>query len=695
MRVDVASQIAKDDRVRRIALCVSLTGCTIVGDLGRDDASGGGSGSASEGGSEDDGGIDTKLPTLPELTNVRVRVVGDAANVTFDPFDGAVDYRIYPLPPDDAIDVRDDGSIVVDRAIYRCAGKREALYMLRDVLNPDPGWNDNAAGGTSIVARDVVGFVRSEADAELGHVFLEDGEGRVPVYVLGDPEPTNEGTQECGRPVFAATRSKHYTLDAAERDALVAARWRDDGIAFYVPTVADASTRPVYEGSFGDDQRLLRWIDGAEASVRGNGTKIFDVLVQPEAGTAPLRRVHLMPYCARAHDELVATLARGEQVTRQADQPLPSLRWSGLDGPATLVVEALADGCPYQGIVSAEYEAAFDDEGVAHEAWVTPDEMRTASPTREVFVNGQHEGGGAPRAIARSFVQVEPHVPALDVFATFPVDAELRDTFGPPTGNVYAQHFDSPAFMLSSYGNSHLQFGSLLGELWLLHTDIAAGVNATVRITSHQQAEVGDAGFLHVTGEVDVVTTDRRFPQLVISDLPPPIQEALPNGTTLIVEPSSYTPSHFTAQICDHLAWDLGYECPKVPIFPSDTLPAVQLPGETAGSDASTQLEIYLSATRLYVLVDGQPYGCTDFPALADDGLAYSPPVGAVTVTWGAVIAHSAIDFQTGGGDITAPDSYAFSRAHMHHTAKRRFDNLGFASGVAAPPWDESRFPCG
>jgi hypothetical protein len=200
---------------------------------------------------------------------------------------------------------------------------------------------------------------------------------------------------------------------------------------------------------------------------------------------------------------------------------------------------------------------------------------------------------------------------------------------------------------------------------------------------------------LHVTGEVDVVTTDRRFPQLMISDLPPPIQEALPNGTTLIVEPSSYTPSHFTAQICDHLAWDLGYECPKVSIFPSDTLPAVQLPGETAGSDASTQLEIYLSATRLYVLVDGQPYGCTDFPALADDGLAYSPPVGAVTVTWGAVIAHSAIDFQTGGGDITAPDSYAFSRAHMHHTAKRRFDNLGFASGVAAPPWDESRFPCG
>jgi hypothetical protein len=687
--------IAKDRRVLRRAspLSLSLVGCTIIGDLGRDDVSGSGSADASEGGSGDSGGIDTKLPTLPELTNVRVRIVGDAANVTFDPFDGAVDYRIYPLPPDDAIDVRDDGSIVVDHAIYRCAGKRESLYMLRDVVNPDPGWNDNAAGGTSILARDVAGFVRTEADAELGHVYLEEAEGRVPVFALGDPDPMYEGTVECGRPVFAATRSKHYTTDASERDALLAARWRDDGVAFWVPAVADASTRPVYEGVFGDDA-VLRWIDGAEGEARGAGTRIFDVLVAPSDGTAPLRRVHLVPYCARPHDELVATVARFEHVRRQADQPLPSLRWSGMAGPTTLVAEALADGCPYQGIVSAQYEPAFDDEGVAHEAWVTPDEMRAASPTGEVFVDGQHEGGAWPKAIARSFVEVEPRVPLLDVYSTFPVDAELRASFGAPTGNVYGLHFDSPAFMLSSYASSHLQFGSLLGEMWLVHTDIGAGVNAMVRLSSHPQGEVGSAGFLHVTGEVDMVTTDRRFAQLMVSDALPPVQDAMPNATTLIVQPSDYAPSHFAVEICDHVAWDLGYECPRVPIFPADTLPAAPLPGETAGSDASVQLEIYLSATRLYVLVDGAPYGCTDLPAIADDGLSHSPPLGAVTITWGSVLAHSAIDFTTGGGDITEPDSYAFSREHMHYTARRRFDNLGFASGVSAPSWDEARVPC-
>ncbi len=676
-----------------MCLSLSLVSCTIVGDLGKDSSDAGGSGSASEGSGETEDGIDTKLPSLPELTNLRVRVVGDAANLSFDPFDGAVDYRIYALPPDDAIDVAADGSIVVDHAIYRCAGRREALYMLEDVVNPDPGWNDNAAGGATILARDVAGFVRSEADAELGHVYLEEGEARVPVFALGDPDPEREGTAGCGRPVFAASRTKHYTTDADERDQLLAARWRDDGIAFWVPAAPDAGTRTVYEGTFGDDA-LLRWIEGPEATARGAGTPIFDVLVAPAEGTAPLHRVHVMPYCARPHDELVATRARFEHVRRQADQPLPSLRFSGLDGPTTLVAEALASGCPYQGVLSAEPEPAFVDEGVAHEAWVTPDQMRASSPTGEVFVDGQHDGATAPRAIARSFAVVEPAVPALDFFATFPVGEELRASFGAPTGDVYAMHWDSAAFMLSSYGNSHIQFGSLLGELWLVHNDIAAGVNAMVRMTAHPQGEVSTAGFLHVTAELDVVTTDRRFAQLMVSDVPPPVQDGLADGTTLIVAPIGYAPAHVQVQLCDHQSWDLGYDCPHLPIFPTDLLPAVPLPGETAGSDASIQLELYLSATRLYVLVDGAPYGCTDLPALADDGASYGPPIGPVSVTWGAVLAHSGIDFTTGGGAITAADSYAFHRAHMHHTARRRFDNLGFASGVSAPAWDESRVPC-
>ncbi|MBC8072949.1 MAG: hypothetical protein IAG13_31795 [Deltaproteobacteria bacterium] len=668
--------------------------CMIVGDLGRDSGSADGSGDAGEGSDGGDGGVDTKLPMLPELTNVRVRIVGDAANVAFDPIDAAVDYRIYPLPPDDAIDIGEDGTVVVDRALYRCAGQREALYMLIDTLDPDPGWNDNAAGGATLVGRDVVGVPRSEPDAELGHVYLEQGPDRLPVYALGDPDVARDGTASCGRPVFEATRSQRYTTDSALRDQLLGEHWRDDGIAFWVPAVAGADTRAVREGSFGADDALLRWIDGPEGDARGAGTTIFEVLREPNTGTAPLMRVHVAPYCGRPHDTLVATRARYRQTLRQADQPLPALRWSGMQGPSTLVLEALDSGCPYQGNLSPEHEPAFQDAGIAYPEWVTPDQMRERSATGEVFVDGQHEGQPWPRAIARSFVEVAPALPPMDFHASFPVDAELRTSFAVPTGDVYGQHFEGTAFSLSSYGASRIHFGSLLGELWLAYADIGAGVNASVRLTAKAPAQVSAAGFLHVTAEVDLVTTDRRFPQILVSDQAAPVQDNLALGTTLIVAPRGYAPGFLDVQLCDHRGWDLGNECPRLPTFDPSFAPSVRVLGETAGSDTSVQIDLYLSSSRIYLLTNGVPYSCTDLPALADDGNAYAPPLGAVTVTWGDVLAHSAIDFTTGGGAITAPDSYAFHRAHLQTTTRRRFDNLGFSSGVGAPPWDEARVPC-
>jgi hypothetical protein len=675
------------------ALAALLPACTIVGDLGRDSGSASGSAGASDDSGDDEGGVDTKLPTLPELTNVRVRIVGDAANVTFDPRDDAVDYRIYPLPPDDAIDVDDDGMIVVDRALYRCAGQREALYMLVDTQNPDPGWNDNAAGGTTLIARDVEGFVRSEADAELGHVYLEEADDRLPVYALGDPDPAHEGTTECGRPVFAATRTQRYTTDATLREQLVAAHWRDDGVAFWVPMPSE-DTKPIHSGSFGIDDALLHWSEGAEAELRGGAPAIFEVLRAPAEGTAPLMRVHVAPYCARPHDALVATRARYLQVRRQADQPLPAARWSGMTGPTTLVIEALASGCPFQGDLATELEPPFEDAGIAYPGWVTPDQMRDGSPTGEVFIDGQHENQPWPRAVARSFLEVAPDLPPMDFRATFPVAEDLRASFAVPTGNVYGQHFDGTAFVLSSYGASRIHFGSLLGELWLAYADIGAGVNAAVRLTAKAPAQVSSAGYLHVTAELDMVTTDRRFAQVIISDQPAPVQDNLALGTTVIVEPSGYAPSWLKLQICDHQPWDVGFECPRLPTFSTAFAPIARPLGETAGSGTSVQIDIYLSPTRIYLLTDGMPYSCTDLPALADDGIAHAPPLGAVTVTWGDVLAHSAIDFTTGGGAITVPDSYAFHRAHLPTTTRRRFDNLGFSSGVGAPPWNEALVPC-
>jgi hypothetical protein len=58
-------------------------------------------------------------------------------------------------------------------------------------------------------------------------------------------------------------------------------------------------------------------------------------------------------------------------------------------------------------------------------------------------------------------------------------------------------------------------------------------------------------------------------------------------------------------------------------------------------------------------------------------------PSGPVTVTWGDVLYHSAVD-----------RTMKFHAAHLRLDTRRHYDNLGFSSGLPAPGWDESRLPC-
>jgi hypothetical protein len=91
------------------------------------------------------------------------------------------------------------------------------------------------------------------------------------------------------------------------------------------------------------------------------------------------------------------------------------------------------------------------------------------------------------------------------------------------------------------------------------------------------------------------------------------------------------------------------------------------------------QWEVYASTQRIYVYVDGQPYGCANLPA---SGV----PSGAVHVFFAHVLYHSAAD------NVVHIDH--FLDKHGHYETHRHFDNLAFKSGVAAPPWDESLLPC-
>ncbi len=640
--------------------------------------------------SSDTVAVDSALPALPALVGLQACINGDALNVTFEPLDDAVDYRIYPLPSDDDITVDGSGNVVIENAVYRCAGTREALRMIEDTSA-----NDNAAGGATVVNGNVEGFSRSEANAQLGYVYTTPGDGRVPVYVIGKGDADGDGGFNCGRPVFYSTRPKIYTTSSAERDMLIATEHgRDDGIAFYVPASAGAGTKPVYEGDVGDD--TLRWVDGPEKTARGSGTTIFNVLTSAGTGTAPLMRVHVVPYCTPQHDELVAGMARYKKARFEGDQPLTALRWSGLTEASTMVIEALSSGCPYQGHFSPIHAGAFDNTGpgapIPQPAYLTVADMRAASATSEVFINGQYDTSTLPKAIARTFVHVTPKA-APTTWQFFDTFQTTMHPFSPASSSAGSERFVSDTYDLTSYSNSRFIYGTALGEMWIGYSDQWADTNGKVRMTAKTLGSVQANSYLHVTAEVDVISTPRRYPQILISDTASPIQDNLPSGTTVIVQAKDMTPTQLQVQICDHRTWDVNDQCPMLPTFSSSFASPAMIPGEVAGTDNTVKLDIYLSTGRIYLLVNDMPYSCTSLPANAEDGVDYSPPSGNVSVTFGDALYHSGESFTVAGGPISGP-MYQFHKSKMLVLTRRHFDNIGFVSNQPAPAWDTSRFPC-
>ncbi len=624
--------------------------------------------------------LSSKFPPVAAMTHVVAVENDDSATVTFDPVDGARDYRVYPAPPDDDIAVGSDGYVTVRNAIYRCAGDRESPVPVVD--DGPPIASDGIR--TLVDQKDVGGVTRTKADATLGYVYEGPGPGRVPVYAFGDPSPN--GDNSCFFARWAASRVKRYTASEKERADLLATRWRDDGVAFYVPASAAAETRHVYTRA--DHDARYYFADGAEAAAHADGEAAFLVLERPAQGTVPLMRVFYKNACGTSHDELAPGVPRFERAYKQGDsQPWFSLLWTGITGPTTLVVEALDAGCPFQGHLSPTSIA----KTAKHQAFMTIDNVRAASPTGEVFINGQHEADSRPRAIARSLVEVTPRRhPPMDWFADFSTPAE-REAFaavpcGAPDGNCFQTwRVASPALDASfmAVETGEWAMGSVLGELWVTYADLASDVNGKFRMTPRQKATMAAESYLHATMEVDAVTTARRYPQILISDQDAPVQYALAKGRTVIVQTFGDWPNAYQIEVCNHRTWDVNNQCPAYDLYhvvdasgstvslaPNDEV------GEHASVDHRATFDVYASTKRVYLFLDGRAYGCADMPAAG-------VPSGPVTVTFGDVLYHSGVD-----------NTFQFHRKHMQVETRRHFDNLGFSSGVTAPSWDESRLPC-
>jgi hypothetical protein len=233
--------------------------------------------------------------------------------------------------------------------------------------------------------------------------------------------------------------------------------------------------------------------------------------------------------------------------------------------------------------------------------------------------------------------------------------------------------------------------------------DWAQGVTGKLRFTALEKAAV-DADpdtFLHATIAMDIVSTGRRYPQLIISDRDAPVQEgfAKPEQNSLLIQPIGGPSSHIELQAIhglvgtgDHAAgWDVNNQAPAHVFVDFDAYdnndsqrPPLDPAMEFSGVDRLTRFDVYVGSARLYLFLDGKPAGCTRYPS----GFHLEGPV---TVTYGAVLYHEGADDEM---VWARPMPYGFWHRHEATETKRHFDDLAWKKGVPAPAWDEKRLPC-
>jgi len=638
-------------------------------------------GPGSDGGGIDFGG-DASIGVQGDLTNVAATVHVDNALISFDPVDGAKDYRAYlaPLMADGGVDTAAlpgaDGGTAMAGGTYRCAGDREAPTVPADGAAVKQGDSAHTwVNGT------VVGVARNTADAILGYVYPTAGANTVPVYVLGDPASGSDNT--CATQRWDETRVKRYVTSDADRQALIAQGFRDLGIAFHAPAAGATGTVQIYTALSNDfGKPRLYFADGPEKTSRGAGaTPAFLALKTATAGAVPLKRVYYT-ICGNFHDELMAGDARFQRAWHQGNTPATRLQWTGLTGPTKLVIEALDQGCPFQGFLAA---TSVPNPPAPHQPFFSLADLRATDANREVFVNGQHDGAPRPRAIARSIVDLTPAPPdaTLDYRDGFETDPGPF-TEVPFNSDFAAKRFTSPKYDVTFYRIDFvpLSMGVMFNEFWVAWADGSADLEAKFRLTPKQKATLpADGSFLHVTMEIDTVSTDRRYPQLFISDRDAPLQDNLPNGATILVQVFGTWPSRMDLQFCDHRTWGVTNQCPRY-VTDFYDLSAINRPnpptpniGEASAVDRRVRWDVFASTDRIYAMIDGQPVGCGILPA-------GRMPSGPVSVTVGDVLYHSGVD---------VPDPpYTFHSNHMKLETRRHIDELGWKSGVAAPPWNDA-----
>jgi hypothetical protein len=663
-------------------------------------------------------------------------VRGDTVTIDFEPIAGALDYRIYPEPAAGDWLIGTAGEVGVKNGIYRCAGDR----VFRDRKDePGSGFEFATFGGDN--GRH--GYSRKEPESTLGYVFLTSGPGRVPVYRVADPNGGG-GYQNADWvvPLYAEANSAEYVTDAAARDQLIAKGWRDDGIAFYTIDAASAAaaTKTVYRIKYAPgadwqgDNVVFFFTDGPEYDTRAAqpakeiadlGPR-FKILAAEQPGSVALRRVTY----PGAFDVLAAGEARFQQVLHQGTRPIASVTWPGIKKATRFVIEALDAGCPFpNGHIAAMHHAPDLDRTTMqpfNAPSVTVDEARLTSG--EVFINGQHAPANRPKPVARAYVDVAPQArPPMDFLATFDEGAP----WGP-----FTKYQDNNSFLFRSADwaidttgcTDNFTFGPVLGQFVLGMAD--GGSSCNVSITPKKVAtKVAADRYLHVRMMSDIPSTGRRYPQIMVTNVPLaedpkptdsnffmvpvhsrlgtfPFDLAGPDkvmgtaddiapmgGQSIIVQPfGGYQETQI--EFCDQRGWGVSSQCNRANVYGfhagdytatwKQSWTPVPVQGDLAGYDRPVKWDVYTSTNRVYVFMDGKPSACAVLPA-------GRMPAGAVTVAYRAVLYHCGID-----ETVTPADTgHRFEREYSICHSDRHMDDFGIDLATDAPAWDESVLPCG
>src|SRR5262249_40469031 len=119
--------------------------------------------------------------------------------------------------------------------------------------------------------------------------------------------------------------------------------------------------------------------------------------------------------------------------------------------------------------------------------------------------------------------------------------------------------------------------------------------------------------------EVDIVGTDRRYPQIFVSDRGWPVQDQLVDGASLVFQTFNRGPQRLDIELCDHRTWETNDQCPRFAVENGFDLDGPFRPqpevNEHMGIDRRARIDAYASTRKAYLFLDGQPYGCADLPA--------------------------------------------------------------------------------